>query len=261
MEKNRTIYKVVVVEDSEEDRGLLERSLEAYRNFQVVGSLSTGFHVSELIDNVHPDLLFVDVELPGIQGYDLVDRLRNRVTWNMKVVFYTAHPQYMLNAIRVSAFDYLLKPFDRKDLDGVVERFLEARNREDDASFPIQGMPSQFMSEDSGKKTFTIQLPTGDIRILRLADIGYFKFNAMRRCWEVFLCNRKLLTMRSSINANNILGFSSQFMQIHKSYIINVQYLAVIHADVCMMFPPFDGEKLPISGKYKKELQSCFIRL
>lgn len=260
MEKSRKTYRVVVIEDSEEDRGILERNLESYGIFQIVGNLSTGFHAEDVVGNTHPDLLFVDVELPGIQGYDLVERLRGQVTWNMKVVFYTAHPQYMLNAIRVSAFDYLLKPFDKKDLDGVVERFLQVRNRETEAA--SAGTDAVLpKTEEGSRKTFTIQLPTGDIRILRLSDIGYFKFNALRRCWEVFLCNRKLLTMRSSINANHILGFSSQFMQIHKSYIINVQYLAVIHADVCMMFPPFDGEKLPISGKYKKELQSCFIRL
>ena len=261
MEKSRTTYKVVVIEDSEEDRGILERNLETYSVFQVVGSLSTGFHAPALIENTRPDLLFVDVELPGIQGYDLIERLRGQVTWNMKVVFYTAHPQYMLNAIRVSAFDYLLKPFEKKDLDGVVERFLKARSREAEQAFAALPAALPESADDPARKTFTIQLPTGDIRILRLSDIGYFKFNALRRCWEVFLCNRKLLTMRSSINANNILGFSSQFMQIHKSYIINVQYLAVIHADVCIMYPPFDNEKLPISGKYKKELQNCFIRL
>ena len=86
-------------------------------------------------------------------------------------------------------------------------------------------------------------------------------FGGHIRCWEVFLFIQKLLAMRSSINAMNILGFSSQFVQIHKSYIINIQHLAMIDGDECIMYPPFNGERLPISSKYKKALQSSFIQL
>ena len=176
----------------------------------------------------------------------------------MKIVFYTAYPQYMINAIHISAFDYLLKPFGQKELDTVVNRFIQAMMEE--KSSPLH-LPLPEKAADASEKTFTIQLPTGDIHVLRLTDIGYFKFNASRRCWEVFLYTQKLLAMRSSINATRILGFSPQFVQIHKSYIINMQHLAVIHSDVCIMFPPFNNIKLPISGKYKKELQNSFIQL
>lgn len=251
------IYKILIIEDSDEDRTKLEESLESYSFFQIANSLNTGFAAPELVRKLRPDLLFIDVELSGIQGYDIIDKLRGEITWNMKTVFYTAYPQYMINAIRLSVFDYLLKPFEKKDLDLIVNRFIQARMEEKGA---LPDLPPQDVSDEMGSKTFTIQLPTGDIRILRHSDIGYFKFNTLRRCWEVFLYNQKLLTMRSTINATRILGFSPQFMQIHKSYIINIQHLAIIHTDVCIMFPPFNNERLPISGKYKKGLQNCFIQ-
>lgn len=252
------IYRVLIIEDSREDRELLERSLESYGFFRVVDCLSNGFTAPALIQKVQPDLLFLDVELPGIQGHAVIEKLRGKITWNMKIIFYTAHPQYMIDAIRISAFDYLLKPFEKKDLDLIINRFLQVcieEKKELGGHLPLQGD-----SGEAGKKTFAIQLPTGDIHILQLSDIGYFKFNASRRCWEVFLYTQKLLAMRSSINATRILSFSPQFVQIHKSYIVNLQHLAVIHADVCIMFPPFNSEKLPISGKYKKELQNSFIQ-
>ena len=252
------VYKVLIIDDSDKDREALEESLKPYGVFQIAGCLSSGFSAPALIKNAQPDLLFLDVELPGIQGYDVVEKLRGLVTWNMRIVFYTAYPQYMINAIHLSAFDYLLKPFEKKDLDAVVTRFVQAKMAE--RSEPFSLSPQEKPAEGN-ERTFTIQLPTGDIHVLRLADIGYFKFNASRRCWEVFLYTQKLLTMRSSVNAVRILGFSSQFIQIHKSYIINLQHLAVIHSDVCIMFPPFNNEKLPISGKYKKELQNSFIQL
>lgn len=252
------VYKVLIIDDSDDDRNVLEESLKSYGFFQMAGCLSGGFSAPALIKNTQPDLLFLDVELPGMQGYEVVSKLHGLVTWNMKIVFYTAYPQYMINAIHISAFDYLLKPFEKKDLDAVVNRFVQARMEEKSAPFSLS---SKEKTVEANETTFTIQLPTGDIHVLRLSDIGYFKFNASRRCWEVFLYSQKLLAMRSSINATRILGFSSQFIQIHKSYIINLQHLAVIHGDVCVMFPPFNNEKLPISGKYKKELQNSFIQL
>ena len=257
-EMENKVYKVLIIDDSDKDRGILEESLKTYGLFQLVGCLSGGFSASALIKDTQPDLLFLDVELPGMQGYDVVNKLHGLVTWNMKIVFYTAYPQYMINAIHISAFDYLLKPFEKKDLDAVVTRFVQTRMEEKNVPSCLSSLEKTTVVNE---KTFTIQLPTGDIHVLRLSDIGYFKFNASRRCWEVFLYTQKLLAMRSSINAVRILGFSSQFVQIHKSYIINLQHLAVIHSDVCIMFPPFNNEKLPISGKYKKELQNSFIQL
>ncbi len=251
------MYKVLIVEDSEEDSERLEKSLETYGFFQVMGSVSSGFAAPAIIRGMHPDLLFMDVELSGTKGYDVLGKLRGLVTWEMEIVFYTAHPQYMIDAIRISAFDYLLKPFEKKDLDLIVNRFMQAKVGGQTLSLrPL--LPEARAEGD--KVTFTIQLPMGDIHILRLTDIGYFRFNALRRCWEVFLYTQKSLVMRTSINAAQILCFSSQFVQIHKSYIINIQYLAVIHSDVCIMFPPFNKEELPISGKYRKELQNSFIQ-
>ncbi len=251
------MYKVLIIEDSDEDCKVLKNSLGSYGFFQIVGSSFSGFSAPALLKDMQPDLLFIDVELPGIKGYDVVGKLCGLVTWEMKVVFYTAHPQYMIDAIRISAFDYLLKPFEKKDLDLIVNRFMQAKM--DRRTFPVcQSLPEA--RAEAEKITFTIQLPTGDIHILRLTGIGYFKFNALRRCWEVFLYTQRSLMIRSSINAVQILSFSSQFVQIHKSYIVNIQYLAVIHGDVCIMFPPFNKEELPISGKYKKELQNRFIQ-
>lgn len=252
-------YKIFITEDSDKDRELLEKSLASYNLFQVVGCLPGGSGALALIQSLHPDLLFIDVELPGLPGYEIVNKLHDVIMWDMKVVFYTAYPQYMLEAIRSAAFDFLLKPFEMKELDLIINRFVQAKIEKKGEVNIVNAMRG--IEGESGKGTFSIQLPTGEIRVLRLSEIGYFKFNASRRCWEVFLFIQKLLAMRSSINAMNILGFSSQFVQIHKSYIINIQHLAMIDGDECIMYPPFNGERLPISSKYKKALQSSFIQL
>lgn len=110
-------YKIFIIEDSDKDRELLEKSLASYNLFQVVGCLPGGSGALALIQRLHPDLLFIDVELPGLPGYEIVNKLHEVVMWDMKVVFYTAYPHYMLEAIRSAAFDFLLKPFEMKELD------------------------------------------------------------------------------------------------------------------------------------------------
>lgn len=178
-------YKIFIIEDSDKDRELLEKSLASYNLFQVVGCLPGGSGALALIQRLHPDLLFIDVELPGLPGYEIVNKLHEVVMWDMKVVFYTAYPHYMLEAIRSAAFDFLLKPFEMKELDLIINRFVQAKIEKKEEINSVSVMRG--VEGESGKGTFSIQLPTGEIRVLRLSEIGYFKFNASRRCWEVFL--------------------------------------------------------------------------
>lgn len=80
-------YKIFIIEDSDKDRELLEKSLASYNLFQVVGCLPGGSGALALIQRLHPDLLFIDVELPGLPGYEIVNKLHEVVMWDMKVVF------------------------------------------------------------------------------------------------------------------------------------------------------------------------------
>ena len=72
---------------------------------------------------LRPDLLFLDVELPDVLGLNLLSEMRDEVLWDMKVVFYTSYDKYLLQALRESAFDFLLKPFETGDLRVVIERY------------------------------------------------------------------------------------------------------------------------------------------
>ena len=80
----------------------------------------------KLIAKVQPDLLFLDVELPDMTGMELLQEIRDSVSWNMRIVFYTAYDKYMIQAIREAAFDYLLKPFRRAGVAGYSCAFCRA---------------------------------------------------------------------------------------------------------------------------------------
>ena len=92
------------------------------------------------------------------------------------------------------------------------------------------------------------------MRALRPAEIGFFRYCSERKQWEVILNNQPPLVLRRGMTAEQITQYSSSFVQIHQSYIINIDYLMIIKDSKCMLYPPFDKvTELLVSRKYKKE--------
>ena len=208
------------------------------------------------IDKLRPDILFLDVELPDMKGIELLEQINSCVTWNMQVIFYTAYDKYMINAIRESAFDYLLKPIDRKELECIITRFLK---KMDEPATPM-AIPPQVYS--TGEHTFMISTPTNDLRVLRSIDIGFFRYNSDRKLWEVVLNNQVPLLLKKNTTAHQITEYAPCFVQIHQSYIININYLIMIKENRCVMYPPFEKiTELIVSKKFKKTLQDSFYQL
>ena len=108
-------------------------------------------------------------------------------------------------------------------------------------------------------RTRLTHTPTNDMRALRPAEIGFFRYCSERKQWEVILNNQPPLVLRRGMTAEQITQYSSSFVQIHQSYIINIDYLMIIKDSKCMLYPPFDKvTELLVSRKYKKELQDRF---
>lgn len=251
------LYRIVIIDDDEYSADNLCLELKKYNRLSVVGIARNGFNGKKLLDKVRPDLLFLDVELPDMKGMELLDQIKGSMTWNMQIVFYTAYDKYMIHAIREAAFDYLLKPVDGKELEGIISRFMKKVTEETSASFVI---PPRVYAD--GEHTFMISTPTNDLRILRTIDIGFFRYNSERKLWEVILNNTTPLLLKKNTTADHIKGYDSCFVQIHQSYIINVNYLMMIKENRCVMFPPFENvTELQVSKKYKKELQDKFYLL
>ena len=164
-------YKVVIIDDERSASDALRRELEPYREFEIKGIASSGAKGKKMIMELHPDLLFLDVELPDILGLNLLSEIKDDVLWDMKVVFYTSYDKYLLQALRESAFDFLLKPFSAEDLKVVIDRYRKAVRSAvvappSFASSIIALMPQQGM--------FMISTVTG-FKLLRLEEIGFFE--------------------------------------------------------------------------------------
>lgn len=154
--------------------------------------------------------------------------------------------------------DYnLLKPIDKKELEGIIDRFMK---KEEESAAASLAIPARVHSV--GEHTFMISTPTNDLRILRSIDIGFFRYNSDRKLWEVVLNNQLPLLLKKNTTADHIKGYDPCFVQIHQSYIININYLMMIKENRCVMFPPFENiTELQVSKKFRKELQDRFYLL
>ena len=251
-------YKVVIVDDERSAIDTLRQELESYREFEVRGVAGNGAKGKRMIMELRPDLLFLDVELPDILGLNLLSELRNEILWDMKVVFYTSYDKYLLQALRESAFDFLLKPFEAEDLKVIIERY---RKTVTTALLSPPSFASSITALMPQQGMFMISTVTG-FKLLRLEEIGFFEYLKEKRQWQVVLFNQTRLNLKRNTKAEDIISYSQAFVQISQSAIVNVNYLAMIDGKCCQLYPPFhDKNDLIISRSYLKELQERFFVL
>lgn len=246
--------KVVIIDDDYTATEDLKQALAAYSDMLIKGTAVNGAKGKKMIIEQCPDLLFLDIELPDMFGIRLLSEMRAEIMWDMKVVFYTAYDKYLLQALRESAFDYLLKPFTVDDLGGIIERYRKV--------IPTHQVTPSFSASIAEllpqRDTFMISSVTG-FKFLRIEEIGFFEYSKDKRQWQVTLFNQTKLSLKKNTKAEGIISYSASFVQISQSVIINVGYLAVINGKQCQLYPPFNERKdLCISRGFLKELQERF---
>lgn len=250
-------YKVVIIDDDEVSINMLQFELDKYADFTLGGIAKNGASGLRVIEKVFPDVLFLDVELPDMQGMDLLAKLKPQYRENMRVVFYTAYNKYLIEALHNQAFEFLLKPLEPNDFHAFVDRF-HSQNSNDE----MFATPSLSSLENFSDKKFMVVTPTGDICFLRTSEIGYFHYLSERKIWEAVLNNGKILPLKRNITAEQLRLLDSNFMQVHQSFIINLNYLMMVQDGCCILYPPFEKERgIILSKKYRKEMMERFYTL
>jgi two-component system, LytTR family, response regulator len=199
-----------------------------------------------LLQNDAPQLLFIDIQMPLMNGFELLKKLSKI---NFSIIFTTAHDEYAIDAIRFSALDYLLKPIDTDELQNAFKRFLEKQHL-DTIEEPLY---NNFMYnlQVKNKKDFKLALPTlqGTFfykpeDIVRLQGEGsYTKF--------FFTDKTSLLTTYTIKNYEDIL-FSYDFIRVHKSHLVNRIHIVNYMADG--MLTMTDTSRVEISRRRKEDV-------
>ncbi len=231
--------KAIIIDDEVLARSIVSEYLQAHPDIEIVQECNDGFEGIKAIQQYQPDLIFLDIQMPKINGFEMLELIEQPPA----VIFTTAFEEYAIKAFELHAIDYLLKPFSKERFDKAIQKWqqqnIQERAVETQKLLQTSGLtPSQqnrVVVKDNGKIKI---IPTANIRYLEAAD-DYVKIHTAD---GVFLKNKTMGYFEETLDANN-------FIRIHRSYIINVQLITRIdpyekesHLAVLSI-----GIKLPVS--------------
>ncbi|MBU2974283.1 LytR/AlgR family response regulator transcription factor [Zobellia sp. B3R18] len=237
----------ILVEDEANSREILRNYLGKYcADVNLVGEAASIQEGLELIQKHELDLVFLDVEMPFGNAFDLLDELPNRT---FETVFVTAYNQYAMDALNSHAAYYLMKPINIDELIKAVEYVQEIKQKEIELTDTV--LQPKLKSVE-GK----ITLPQQDgFQVLNVADILYCK--ADDNYTEIYLENRKILVSKTLKYFEDALaGFS--FARIHKSYLVNVNEVVKYRKGKGGSVVVSNGKELLVSASKKKEFLAYF---
>lgn len=201
-----------------------------------------------------PEVLFLDVEVPGKTGLEFLESIRPKVNFTFKVVFYSAFSDYMLDAIRTSAFDFLLKPYKEEELRTVMERL--ARDGHDGEGL-LPTLPSE-----SAPRRMAVQT-VSELLLITPEQMLMFSYKRDQRSWQLTLTDRTNHMLRRSISADDLLSLHPSLVRVSNTAIVNLSYLAAVEnaTQRCRLCPPFSDVEVMASRRYFSKLKERFEML
>jgi len=244
-------FTVVIVDENLTYIKKISQSLSLFPVICIVGSTQNASRGKELILNLQPDLLFIDASFEDQSGFELLNSLEERLTWPMQIIIYAAYEKYLLEALRASAFDFLIKPYEEEEFQTVMNRFFKHATKVHTQST----LRDELLQIIPSKRSFLIATVTG-YQMIQQDHIGYFEYMPNRRQWSVLLFDQSRLHLKRNTSADDILKYAPTFNRISHHQIINLNYLSAIEGKDCKLLHPFHHEtSLFISRFYLKELQ------
>ncbi|UIR57545.1 LytTR family DNA-binding domain-containing protein [Sphingobacterium sp. SRCM116780] len=199
-----TNIRCICIDDEQDDLMLLNEYIKAEPALTCIGSFSAPSDGLQTIISLRPDLVFLDIEMPGVTGLKILKLLRSEIEL---AVFVTSHPEFALESFELSAFDYILKPVTEKRFTSTVQRLKDYWNMKQKAATYelLQGTETLLISEGRNK----IKVPVNEIIYLE----------AMQNYTKVVTRQRSYLTL---VGFNTFLNKLPQnsFLRIHRSYAI-----------------------------------------
>jgi two-component system LytT family response regulator len=216
------LFKAIVIDDEPAARRLMRNLLREYDDVvDVIAEASTGKEAIEKIESLDPDLIFLDIQMPDLTGFEVIEQLKKKPN----IIFTTAYEQYAIKAFETFSIDYLLKPIKEERLEQSMEKLKEFGRL--NQSINVNGLQEIIRQFQSPKKATALPIKTGDrINLIRFENISYLEAQDKYIC--VFTIDgQKFLTDQSlTILAEKL---PPAFCRIHRSYIINKDKIREMH--------------------------------
>lgn len=237
--------KTLLVDDERPARNEMKRLLSKFDQIQIVGEAANAGEAVSQIEKLNPDLMFLDIQMPGKSGFDLLEDL----DFSPHVIFVTAYDEYALKAFEVSALDYLLKPVDEDKLKAAIDKINE-RMQLNSGSAAAENKDQRVLNEDE-----RVFLKDGDkCWFVSLKDIRYFESNG--NYVHVYFEDQKPLVLKSLNKLEQKLS-EKQFFRAGRKFIINLSYIEKVETSFSggLMVVMSDQRQIEISRRQSAKLK------
>ncbi len=204
---------------------------------------------AEKIHEFQPGLVFLDIQMPHLNGFQVLEKIPNK---NFKIIFTTAYNEYAIQAIRYSAFDYLLKPVDMEELQAAVRRFLEGQEDYRQQYDLLRNIMHNMSA--SSTEEFRLALPTKEgVHFLLPADI--IRCEALGNYTRFFTTAGKSYVISKTLGEYDALLTPQNFIRTHKSHLVNKKFISFIDHDGFAVLK--DNTKVEVSRRRKEEVMEA----
>jgi two-component system LytT family response regulator len=212
--------KVVIIDDEPLARSIVLEYLQEHKNIEVVAECGDGFQGVKAITQHKPDLVFLDIQMPKINGFEMLELLEEVPS----VIFATAFDEFAIKAFEANAIDYLLKPFSKERFDKAIEKWQQKQNTVVASENKVEQLLNTTTKQPDEKNRIVVKVGA-DIRIVAVNDVMYFE--AYDDYVKIFTKDTYYLKKKTMNYYEDLLD-SSKFFRTHRSFIINLQELTRI---------------------------------
>ncbi len=246
--------KTLVIDDEELARKRVLGLLKQVPEIEVLLECSNGKTAIESINQLQPDLIFLDINMKDMNGFEVLQKVR--ISPKPIVIFVTAYDNYALKAFDVEAFDFLLKPFKDERFFRTIDKVLKISKNEADSNFEKRIIELfNLYKQKSRKQDALLKLPVkqGNKTIL-LDPVNIMYITAAGYYAEIFVAGKKYV-LRESLNNLSDTLHSSFFVRVHRSSIVNIHHVKeIVHSEFSEIDARMtDNTLLHISKSNKKD--------
>jgi two-component system LytT family response regulator len=241
--------KAIIVDDEPKSREVLKTLLERFCPMVNVLGMAGGVEEAKtLIEKVQPDIVFLDVEMPGGNGFKLLDETAKN---NFEIIFVTSYGHYAIPALRYSAIDYLLKPVEIEELKNAVQRVEVRMQKKNDLKANYRALNENLQLPISQQRIAVHGV--NDIRFVSVKEIVRLEGDS-NYTYIFTSTGGKYHTSKTLKDYEELLQGHPNFVRVHKTHIINLDHLTKFMKNDGGYIIMSDGSKVEVSRRKKQEL-------
>lgn len=239
----------LIIEDEEPARNIIKHYLDKHESIKIVGECADGYCGLMSIKELKPDLIFLDIQMPKLNGFELLEILEEKP----EIIFTTAFDEYAIKAFEMNAVDYLLKPFPEKRFDEAVEKAIARIRAGEDSRAKIRGLTSGLTERTAPLNRIVVRkgnaisfIPVKSIRYMQAEDDYVMIYH---------LDGKALKQQTMKYYERNLPD--NDFIRIHRSFLASIEHIARIepYGKDTYIAVMKKGERLPVSRTGYKKLK------